>query len=168
MNGRTQTIPEPGAFQPVLPLDGCAATHPDDTKAHLEMEDELAREVIEQARNTDRAKVRLQELDLERCRAREFRRGWGPREEPEKLMLRDIACIARDEVDIEPVRRRMTEAQEDAVGRRGAAVSRRYPAPVRGNWGGARDHGGRCASCGRIVVKIINQLGDEVMMMFRV
>ena len=51
--------------------------HPDDTKAHLEMAYELAREVIEQARIAECAKERTKELDLERYQARSLRRGWG-------------------------------------------------------------------------------------------
>ena len=43
-------------------------------------------------------------------------------------MLQDVECLPRNEVEIEPERRRMMEAQADAVGRRGAAAEklRRY------------------------------------------
>ena len=87
--GTAQAIPEAGGFQPALPLDGYPVPDPDDTKAHLEMAYELAREFIEQARISERAKERLRELDLERYQARSLRRGWGTREERE---TRDVYC----------------------------------------------------------------------------
>ena len=126
--GTSQAIPEPGGFQPALPLGGYPAPHPDETKAHVEMAYELAREVIEQSRIAEQAKERLKKLDLERYRARSLRRRWGTCEEREKRMLRDVGRLPRVEADIELERGQVMEAEADAVGRRCAAAEklRRY------------------------------------------
>lgn len=119
-----QTIPEPGPFQPALSLDGYPVPHPDDTKAHLEMAYELAREIIEQARIAEQAKERLRKLDDERYQARSLAKGWGTREEREKRMLREVGRGPRDEADIEEQRREAMRAEADAAGRRCAAAAK--------------------------------------------
>ena len=84
---RSQAIPEPGPFQPAITLDGYPAPHPDDTRAHLEMAYELAREIIEQARIEEAAKDQLRKLDVERYQARSLgSKGWGTREQREQRM----------------------------------------------------------------------------------
>ena len=128
LNGTTQAIPEPRAFQPALALDGYPTPDPDDTRAHLKMAYELAREVIQQARIAEQAEERLRELDLERYRVRERQRGWGTHEEREKRMLRDVGGDPRDEAEIERERSEAIEAEAAASGKAGAAAEtlRRY------------------------------------------
>ena len=79
--GTSQAIPEPGGFQPALPLGGYPAPHPDETKAHVEMAYELAREVIEQARIARVSATRMADRNstLSRYRARSLRTGDGER-----------------------------------------------------------------------------------------
>ena len=133
LNRGTQGIPAPGAFSTALPLDGYQVPDPDDTKAHLEMADELAREVIEQAKIPEHAKERLKELDLECYQARSLRRGWsGTREERGKRMLREVGRVPRDEPEIVVDRREAKELVAATVGKKQAAAEklRRYHGEV--------------------------------------
>ena len=100
LNRTTQAIPEPGAFQAALPLDGYPAPDPDDTRAHREIGYELAREVIEQARIAERAKQRLMDPDLERYQARSLRRGPGVPSRPGGALAENTLVVYTPAADL--------------------------------------------------------------------